>query len=102
MSDFEQLVLEMREAQKAWYRYHDQQYLMRAKALERKVDAALEKKAAADTDPTPDLFGNSNGGNGNRRGGANTANLSDLSDLSDGSDGAGTGGLGWVPGGGAE
>ena len=100
MTEFETMVREMREAQKAWFRYHDQLDLQKAKALEKKVDAALERKAALDQ--VPDLFADSNGeygGRGNRSGGANTANL----DGQDGQDGrAGTGGLGWVPGGGAE
>ena len=55
MSEFERMVFDMRNAQKAWYRYHDQLDLTRAKALERKVDAALERKAALDQ--VPDLFG---------------------------------------------
>ena len=69
MTEFETMVREMREAQKAWFRYHDQLDLQKAKALEKKVDAALERKAALDQ--VPDLFADSNGeygGRGNRSG----------------------------------
>ena len=59
MTDFEQLVLAMRTAQKTFFRYHDDLDLKKAKELERQVDAALERKQEAERrDPTPDMFGN--------------------------------------------
>ena len=59
MTDFEQLVLAMRNAQKTFFRYHDELDLKKAKDLERQVDAALERKQELDREPTPplDLFG---------------------------------------------
>ena len=57
MTEFEKLVLEMREAQKAFYRFHDQLDLRKSKALERKVDAALERKLNEDQNGQPNLFG---------------------------------------------
>lgn len=62
MTDFEQLVLAMRTAQKTFFRYHDDLDLKKAKELERQVDAALERKQKLDQEPTPtlDLFGGQN------------------------------------------
>lgn len=57
MTEFEKLVLEMRTAQKNWFRWHDQNELRKSKELERKVDAALKQKQEQEKDPTPDLFG---------------------------------------------
>ena len=59
MTDFEQLVLAMRNAQKTFFRYHDDLDLKKAKELERQVDAALERKQELDREPTPplNLFG---------------------------------------------
>lgn len=56
MTEFETLVLEMRTAQKNWFRYHDQNDLRKSKALEHQVDAWLKQKQAQEQDPTPDLF----------------------------------------------
>ena len=59
LTEFEQLVLEMRRNQKGFFTWHDQDYLKKSKELERKVDAYLEKKQEAERrDPTPDMFGN--------------------------------------------
>ncbi len=57
MTEFEQLVLEMRTAQKNFFRYHDQNDLRKSKELERKVDAELARKQELEKDPMPDLFG---------------------------------------------
>ena len=57
MTEFEKLVLEMRTAQKNWFRYKDQLDLRKSKELERKVDSELTKKRELENDPTPDLFG---------------------------------------------
>ena len=57
MTEFEQLVLEMRTAQKNFFRYHDQQDLKIAKKLEILVDGWLERIQQLEQDPTPDLFG---------------------------------------------
>lgn len=64
MTEFEKLVLDMRNAQKTFFRYHDQLDLRKSKELERRVDAWLERKKQQEQDPTPDLFADSNGGNG--------------------------------------
>ena len=57
MIDFEKLVLEMRTAQKNWFRWHDTADLRKSKELERRVDAELAKKQEQEKDPQPDLFG---------------------------------------------
>ncbi len=57
MTEFEQTVLDMRNAQKAFFRYHDQLDLRKSKELERKVDSYLKRKQEQDREPTPDLFG---------------------------------------------
>ena len=57
MTDFEKLVLELRTAQKNFFRWHDQADLRKSKELERRVDAWLERKKQQEQDPTPDLFG---------------------------------------------
>ena len=57
MNSFEKLVLELRTAQKNFFRYHDQNDLLKSKELERKVDAELARKQELEKDPTPDLFG---------------------------------------------
>ena len=57
MTEFEQLVLEMRTAQKNFFRYHDQLDLRKSKELERKVDNYLDRKQQQDLEQTPDLFG---------------------------------------------
>lgn len=57
MTEFEQTVLDMRNAQKAFFRWHDQNDLRKSKELERRVDAELARKQELEKDPTPDLFG---------------------------------------------
>lgn len=57
MTEFEQMVLEMRTAQKNFFRYHDQLDLWKSKELERRIDAWLKRKQEQDQEPTPDLFG---------------------------------------------
>ena len=57
MTEFEKNVLDMRTAQKNFFRYHDQTDLWKSKELERKVDAELARKQELEKDPTPDLFG---------------------------------------------
>lgn len=57
MTDFEKLVLELRTAQKNFFRWHDQADLRKSKELERRVDAELAKKQEQEKDPQPDLFG---------------------------------------------
>ena len=57
MTDFEKLVLELRTAQKNFFRYHDRADLRKSKELERRVDADLAKKQEQEKDPQPDLFG---------------------------------------------
>ena len=57
MTEFEQLVLGMRTAQKNFFRWHDKADLFESKELERKVDSYLERKKQQDREPTPDLFG---------------------------------------------
>ena len=57
MTDFEKLVLEMRTAQKNWFRWHEPEDLRKSKELERRVDTLLAKKQEQEKDPQPDLFG---------------------------------------------
>lgn len=57
MTEFEKLVLELRTAQKNFFRYHEQVDLMKSKELERRVDAYLKRKQDEEKEPTPDLFG---------------------------------------------
>ena len=57
MTDFEKLVLELRTAQKNFFRWHDQVDLRKSKELERRVDAELARKQEQEKDPQPDLFG---------------------------------------------
>lgn len=48
VTDFEKLVLEMRNLQKAYFKTRDRDILEQSKATERKVDAYLKQK----TDPS--------------------------------------------------
>ena len=48
MTEFEKLVLEMRQAQKDYFRFHDQQDLKKARILEIQVDGQLERKQQQD------------------------------------------------------
>ena len=57
MSEFEKLVLEMRTAQKNFYRYHDREDLRKCKALERKVDTELVRKQNQEQNGQLYLFG---------------------------------------------
>ena len=59
MSDFEQLVSDMRRVQKEYFRSRTPVSLNEARRLERAVDRMLEKlheKEIHLPDPTPDLF----------------------------------------------
>lgn len=59
MSDFEQLVFDMRRAQKEYFRARTPIALNEARRLERSVDRALERlheKEIHHPDPTPELF----------------------------------------------
>jgi len=59
MSDFEQLVFDMRRAQKEYFRTRTPIALNEARRLERSVDRALERlheKEIHSPDPTPELF----------------------------------------------
>ena len=57
MTEFEQMVLDMRTAQKNFFRYRDPADLRKSKELERKVDNYLDRKQQQEKDPQPDLFG---------------------------------------------
>ena len=57
MNSFEKLVLELRTAQKNFFRYRDPAELRKSKELERRVDAELARKQEQEKDPQPDLFG---------------------------------------------
>ena len=59
MTDFEQLVFDMRQAQKTYFRTRTPVALNESKRLERAVDRALERlheKEIHPPDPTPELF----------------------------------------------
>ena len=60
MTDFEKLVLELRTAQKTFFRWHDPADLRKSKELERRVDAELARKQEQAKDQQPDLFGGEN------------------------------------------
>ena len=40
---FFELVADMRQAQRSWYKYHTYNYLGKAKHLEKQVDAEIER-----------------------------------------------------------
>ncbi len=56
MTEFEQMVLEMRKAQKDYFRWREPEMLKKSKELEREIDAYLKRREAAQQDLTPDMF----------------------------------------------
>ena len=57
MSEFEELVLKMREAQRSWFRWHDRNDLLHSKEYEKRVDMWLERKRREGIkNTTPDMF----------------------------------------------
>ena len=53
IGEFIQHVKKMRNAQKAWFRTHDYNYLQESKDLEKECDKMLKE---LETPPTPTLF----------------------------------------------
>jgi hypothetical protein len=49
--DFFDLVVEMRQAQKNWFKTHNQGYLNRSKHLEKQVDAEIDRVQRLTTEP---------------------------------------------------
>ena len=54
---FRQLVREMRDAQRRYFKSRGTDCLRAAKALEKRVDDVLDPKIRVDPDDTPPLFG---------------------------------------------